>query len=254
MDPDSPKLTQAIQKVWQNISSSKYKLPQSGGHENAMLQFKPGGGKIQFNEDESPVATDMNAFVHRDWLLHCQYLVYWGTNEHVSTPPFPGFPDCADRGKRMDWINATYAILNPAGNNEAYQNYIDRDLPNWLDAYYGSNLSRLKAAKDTYDPDNFWKFAQSIPPPDTEAADLTLLYERLRAAWCCHGHIGSCIRRCQLEGWQDHLDCRDEQHDGQQDANAITRSCLAPNQDPTRPPMTAATMYQGSSDGNAGDL
>ena len=52
----------------------------------------------------------------------------------------------------------------PFGNGHAYQNYIDKEQPNWLYAYYGENVERLRKVKAKYDPDNIWKFEQSIPP------------------------------------------------------------------------------------------
>ncbi|KAF9164014.1 hypothetical protein DFQ26_001892 [Actinomortierella ambigua] len=49
-------------------------------------------------------------------------------------------------------------------NVEAYQNYIDRDLTNWLEAYYRGGLPRLQALKTKFDPQNVFSFPQSIPP------------------------------------------------------------------------------------------
>ncbi|KAF9584394.1 hypothetical protein BGW38_006629 [Lunasporangiospora selenospora] len=51
------------------------------------------------------------------------------------------------------------------GPLEAYQNYIERDLPKSLEAYYGSSLPHLKQVKKMFDPNNVFSFPQSIPLP-----------------------------------------------------------------------------------------
>jgi hypothetical protein len=45
----------------------------------------------------------------------------------------------------------------------AYQNFPDRGLADWEHAYYGKNLDRLVEAKRAWDPDNLFRFSQSIP-------------------------------------------------------------------------------------------
>jgi hypothetical protein len=62
---------------------------------------------------------------------------------------------------------------------QSYVNFADRSLKNCAQAYYATNLPRLSAAKRSYDPDNLFKFAQSVPlgrataaKPATRAAAL----------------------------------------------------------------------------------
>ena len=61
------------------------------------------------------------------------------------------------------WLREFYAAMQPHVLPQGYQNFINRDLPNWPRAYYGANLERLVNIKRHYDPDNLFAFAQSIP-------------------------------------------------------------------------------------------
>ncbi len=60
------------------------------------------------------------------------------------------------------WLQQTQTQLAPYAHG-AYQNYIDPTLADWRQEYYGSNLPRLVEVKRTYDPDDIFHFAQSIP-------------------------------------------------------------------------------------------
>ena len=87
------------------------------------------------------------AFVHRDALFSMQYLSYWGAGQAAAN---------------QAWLRSCYAALRPYVSPFAYQNYIDPELPNWQQAYYGTNLARLQQVKRKYDPHNVFHFRQSV--------------------------------------------------------------------------------------------
>ncbi|HEX4203896.1 MAG TPA: FAD-binding oxidoreductase [Ktedonobacteraceae bacterium] len=99
------------------------------------------------------VAANATAFVHRNDLFSAQYNASWNVSDARSIVD-----------ANHAWLNATWQAMRPYASGAAYQNYIDPDLKNWQQAYYGSNFSRLQQVKATYDPHNFFHFAQSIPP------------------------------------------------------------------------------------------
>ena len=99
------------------------------------------------------VAADATAFVHRNALFSAQYTAGWNASDPASIV-------AANRS----WLNQTWQSMRPYATGQAYQNYIDPDLANWQQAYYGTNLPRLQHVKAVYDPNNFFHFAQSIPP------------------------------------------------------------------------------------------
>ncbi|KAJ7541968.1 hypothetical protein O6H91_10G083400 [Diphasiastrum complanatum] len=94
------------------------------------------------------IASGATAWVHRNSLFNIQMLSYWQFNLDQANA------DIAFMGKIWN------AVL-PFASLEAYQNYIDRDMP--LSAYYGSNLNRLITIKKSWDPTNVFNFPQSIP-------------------------------------------------------------------------------------------
>jgi FAD/FMN-containing dehydrogenase len=99
------------------------------------------------------VPADATAFVHRDALFSIQYAATW----YASDPT-----RIADENTR--WLSDMWQAMRPYASGSAYQNYIDPDLPDWQQAYYGANLPRLQRVKAAYDPGDFFHFAQSIPP------------------------------------------------------------------------------------------
>jgi len=92
------------------------------------------------------------AFVHRDAIASVQY--------------FGGYPAGAPAEvieANSRWLRDLVAAAAPHVSKQAYQNYIDPELADWAAAYYGTNLPRLRTTKTHYDPDNLFRFAQSIP-------------------------------------------------------------------------------------------
>ncbi|MGH9305068.1 MAG: BBE domain-containing protein, partial [Acidimicrobiales bacterium] len=93
------------------------------------------------------------AFVHRDGLYTMQYSANWPASASSSLV-------LANRS----WLSRSWTSMRAHVSGQAYQNYADPDLSNWAEAYYGSNLTRLREVKAAYDRGNVFRFAQSIPP------------------------------------------------------------------------------------------
>jgi hypothetical protein len=98
------------------------------------------------------VGADATAFPHRD----ASYLA----QEFVT---FQGSPSSQVVSTNRSWLSSLGSALKPSVSGFAYVNYIDPTLKGWQQAYYGSNLDRLIQVKQTYDPDDAFTFAQSIP-------------------------------------------------------------------------------------------
>jgi FAD/FMN-containing dehydrogenase len=99
------------------------------------------------------VHPEATAFVHRNALFLAQYTTSWN---------YPGSHHGVAR--QQDWLRSCYAALHPHASGGAYQNYIDPDLRNWRQAYYGRNYARLTRVKATYDPHQLFDFPQAITP------------------------------------------------------------------------------------------
>lgn len=109
------------------------------------LAFDSYGGAI------NRVASDATAFVHRKSLACIQATYSWSSETSTS--------EIAAGAQWLTWLGTN--VFDPSTG--AYQNYIDPTLHDWQGAYYGDNLSRLSTIKQTYDADNLFNFAQSIP-------------------------------------------------------------------------------------------
>ncbi|KAF9387794.1 hypothetical protein CPB97_002027 [Podila verticillata] len=122
------------------------------GQVGSSFTIETWGGKI--DHPSSASAFDN----HRGVLYGIQYGVEWSVSSLESDSICTECTDWSDRfAKELQAAYSTGQVL------EAYQNYIERDIPNGLQAYYGDNLSRLIEIKKSVDPRNIFKFPQAIP-------------------------------------------------------------------------------------------
>ena len=91
------------------------------------------------------------AFVHRNALFGAQYTTGW-TNGAGS----------GGINNQHTWLRKYWSSMRPYASGQAYQNYIDPDLTNWQQAYYGGNFARLAAIKKKYDPTRLFTFPQAV--------------------------------------------------------------------------------------------
>ena len=60
------------------------------------------------------------------------------------------------------WLASMMRAVEPYGNGHVYQNYPERGLHNYRQAYWGDALPTLQQVKATYDPDSFFLYGQSV--------------------------------------------------------------------------------------------
>lgn len=121
------------------------RFPGTGGRASLKL-FQTGGAVNDRPAQET-------AFVHRSsqWLF-------------MTTFTFKDSDDRAQVAAATDWLDETYAAMVPFCGEGAFQNFSDPALKDWARQYYGANLARLRDIKAAVDPDNVFRFAQSIRP------------------------------------------------------------------------------------------
>ncbi len=116
------------------------------GFRGGLMLTSMGGAIGRVNPEDS-------AFAHRAAVLSAQYLF----SGPVGTPE-------AMLQEGAVWVNQMRKQMRPWSSNGAYLNYTDALIKDWPQAYYGNNYVALQQLKRQYDPDNFFRFAQSIQP------------------------------------------------------------------------------------------
>jgi FAD/FMN-containing dehydrogenase len=113
-----------------------------------------GVGGIAFDElggAVNRVAPGATAYVHRNALFQAQYTTGWTVGAAS-----------AGVARQHAWQRSFWQSMRPYASGQAYQNYVDPDLTNWRQAYYGANYTRLTQVKAAYDPDRVFTFPQAV--------------------------------------------------------------------------------------------
>ncbi len=130
----------AIQTIVTNLESWP------GTSKAATWKFFLMGGAIN---DHQPA--DM-AIVHRGYTMLSSVELEWTTSDSSQVI-----------ASNEQWLTSFHNQMATFTSNNCYQNFIDPHQDNYLQAYYGQNLAKLKLVKAKYDPENLFTYAQAIP-------------------------------------------------------------------------------------------
>jgi FAD/FMN-containing dehydrogenase len=108
-------------------------------------QFDSYGGAI------NRVKSDATAFAHRSALAGIQRSSSFTMSDS----------DAVFQAGRQ-WLDEFTKAIRPYVSGGSYVNYIDPDLADYKQAYYGSNLARLEKIKKAADPDRLFDFPQAV--------------------------------------------------------------------------------------------
>ena len=112
------------------------------------LDFTPWGGAY------NRTAADATAFAHRNERFLLKHAVVLDADASVH-----------ERDAARNWLVRSWSLVHPHGSGGVFPNFPDPDLTDWR-AYHGVNYERLTRVKARYDPDDFFRFHQSLPPAD----------------------------------------------------------------------------------------
>jgi FAD/FMN-containing dehydrogenase len=113
--------------------------------EARVLDFMPWGGAY------NRVPAGATAFAHRAerFVLKQEVVVDATATE-------------AERRAARGWLSRSWELVHACGSGGVYSNFPDPELQDSDRAYHGANLDRLKRVKAMYDPENVFRFHQSV--------------------------------------------------------------------------------------------
>jgi hypothetical protein len=113
-----------------------------GNGQLSIMEFNPWDGHL------STIPINRTAFPHRNFKFGIQFMVYWNDEQHEQ--------------EQMNWLNQVYLSIYNDSTKYSYINYIDRDIPNWMNVYYHVHQQRLINIKNIYDKNNRFYFERTI--------------------------------------------------------------------------------------------
>lgn len=119
-----------------------------GGSEDANCEVRMmcwSGGAVNL------VPSDATAYVHRGSHNLLRPAIWWADQ-----------PESMVRDLQQ-WQEETFAFVSQHAEDGSFVNWPYARLQGWEQAYYGDNFNRLVAVKNVVDPDNIFRYAQSIP-------------------------------------------------------------------------------------------
>lgn len=105
----------------------------------------------------SRVPKEQTAYVHRDSKFLLAIDSSWTDSDSGRTEQ-----------ANIDWVEGFADGMRAYTTEYAYQNFIDRSQADPAHAYYGDNLDRLVRIKRSRDPQDFFRFPQSVPQRNPE--------------------------------------------------------------------------------------
>lgn len=101
------------------------------------------GGNIQNPDFETG-----SAFPHRAYPYFSELQAYWETPKQEA--------------RLLEKFQQAQQVFINNGITAQYRNYPDINFNNWPEMYYGANYKRLQQLKNKYDPNNVFRYEQSI--------------------------------------------------------------------------------------------